>query len=298
MSIRDLLASSGSGGIIVDTQTFTASGTWTKPAGALPSDIVIIDLWGGGGPGAVRGDSSLSTGAGGGGGAHNRQTMRVRDLNATETVTVGTGGAAATATNSSGATGSGGGYSEFKGHRAYGGGAGGTGTSVGGTGGGIFSAGINATNNARGGEPLVLGAIDTSRAVTVSSATLRWYPGEWGGGNADASMVEPNYQTIPIHGGAGAVNTWNLSLRGSVWGGAAGGAYDGSTAGTQTGGTSQFGGNGGSVAIPASTTSNVNGGNGSPRGGGGSGAKWGSTGTVTSGAGGRGEVVITIIRGG
>lgn len=296
MTLRQTLASGGS--FIVDQQTFTASGTWTKPASALPSDIVIVDLWGGGGAGAVRGSADTATGAGGGGGAHNRQIMRVGDLNATETVTVGTGGAAATATNSSGATGSGGGYSEFKGHRAYGGGAGGTGTAVGGTGGGIFSAGIGTTGSARGGEPQLLGPRDTNVQVTISSATLRWYPGEWGGGNADISAVEPNYQAIPIHGGAGAVNTSNISLRGSVWGGAAGGAYDSASAGTQTGGTSQFGGNGGSVAIPASNTSNVNGGAGSPRGGGGSGAKWGSTGTVTSGAGGRGEVVITIIRGG
>ena len=293
-NLSDLFPSSG--GIVVDKQTFTASGTWTKPASALPSDIVIVDLWGGGGAGGVRGSADLATGGGGGGGAHNRQTMRVGDLNATETVTVGTGGAAATATNSSGATGGGGGYSEFKGHRAYGGGGGNA--AVGGTGGGIFSAGISATSGARGGEPQLLGATDTVRTITISSATMRWHPGEWGGGHADNSNLEPNYQAIPIHGGAGAANTSNTSLRGSAWGGAAGGAYDSATAGTQTGGTSQFGGNGGSVAIPASAASNVNGGNGSPRGGGGSGAKWGSTGTVTSGAGGRGEVVITIIRGG
>lgn len=83
-----------------------------------------------------------------------------------------------------------------------------------------------------------------------------------------------------------------------MWGGAAGGCYcSGTGAGSQTGGASQFGGNGGSTTIPAGNTSNVNGTDGAPRGGGGAGAKRGTSGTVTSGSGGRGEVVITILRG-
>lgn len=295
------------GASIVDKQTFTASGTWTKPAGVLATDLVVVDLWGGGGSGGVRAAADNITGNGGAGGGHNRVEFRAGDLNATESVVVGAGGTAVS-TSSSSVNGNVGGFSDFKGFRAYGGAGGGDDASSWNkipSGGGTLSAGTSSGSNGRlGGGPRVLGPrIGNSSGTNFSDTPLMyWFPGEWGGGGAYSSELDTCLR--PIHGGAASI-TWesqfNTSVtdpiwRSSIWGGAAGGGYS-QGSGSQTGGTSQYGGNGGSVPIPASNTSNVNGVAGSPRGGGGSGAKWGTAATVTSGAGGRGEVVITIYRG-
>lgn len=288
-----------SGAAIVDTQTFIASGTWTKPVGILPTDLVVIDLWGGGGAGGCRGSNSdQTTGAGGGGGAHNRLQIRAANLNATETVTVGAGGTGVF--NNGASTGGNGGYSEFKAHRAFGGGGGSNGYYNGGSGGGIYSAGISGIGsgiNLRGGEPLVLAPTSTSIIASISGGNVffRWCPGEWGGGGTSISYVEFDFQSSPIHGGAGAMTSSASFLRNSVWGGAAGGCYDGN-GGSQNGGTSQFGGNGG-AAVLAPFANSINGTDGSPRGGGGGGGRSNTSTVARGGNGGRGEVVITVYRG-
>ncbi|MGU9981452.1 hypothetical protein ACJ4V0_15560 [Phreatobacter sp. HK31-P] len=74
-----------------DYQAFTASGTWTKPAGLTGNEIVVIEAWGAGGGGGMTGGDG--NGPGGGGGAYTRRDMRAADLPGTVSVTIGAGGA-------------------------------------------------------------------------------------------------------------------------------------------------------------------------------------------------------------
>lgn len=89
---------------LIDTQTFTANGTWTKPVGALKVGSLLISGGGGGGSGAR---SSTDARTGGVGGAYGSATSLANYdaslLGATEGVVVGTGGAggAAQTSNSS-----------------------------------------------------------------------------------------------------------------------------------------------------------------------------------------------------
>lgn len=76
-------------------QSFSATGTYTKPPGAK---FVMVEVWGagaGGGfpPGAVCPCNSKRGSWGGGGGAYTTKVFAAPDVGATETVTVGAGGA-------------------------------------------------------------------------------------------------------------------------------------------------------------------------------------------------------------
>jgi hypothetical protein len=75
-------------------QTFSASGTYTKPPGA---NFVYVELWGagaGGGRGGTSspGSSTIASGKGGGGGAHVSMMYIAPQVGATEPVTIGAGG--------------------------------------------------------------------------------------------------------------------------------------------------------------------------------------------------------------
>lgn len=110
---------------VVSCQTFTASGTWTKPAGIR---YVRVQLVGGGGGGGGHGES-------GGAGGYSEKIIDVRNISS-ETVTVGTGGSATTYHNVGGngtatsfgshLTG-GGGYGAIR-HHGHSGGGGGIGS--------------------------------------------------------------------------------------------------------------------------------------------------------------------------
>lgn len=73
--------------LALDIQTFTASGTWTKPA---QGRLALIQGFGAAGGGALR---SAGNGAGGGCGPYYEKLIQLSSLGATEVVTIGAGGA-------------------------------------------------------------------------------------------------------------------------------------------------------------------------------------------------------------
>lgn len=131
---------------------FTASGTWTKPAGLPDDTLVFVEAWGGGQSGA-RHNSLPENRTGGSGGDYTSGWFRAADLPATMAVAIGAGGAALT-TNGNGNVGGattfgallsvpGGGVTNPSpvSNRGGAGGAGATGSGAGGVGGSALRAG-------------------------------------------------------------------------------------------------------------------------------------------------------------
>jgi len=75
-------------GVLIDTQIFTVSGTWTKPAGCNQVEVWVVGGGGGGGYAATA--NRIGGGGGAGGGARLHITS---GLGVTETIGVGIGGA-------------------------------------------------------------------------------------------------------------------------------------------------------------------------------------------------------------
>lgn len=225
-----------------DVQTFTNSGTWTKPTFGTNA---VIQLWGAGGSGG-KGTSGL--GGGGGGGGYIQKQVLLTDLTGTVTVTLGDGGVSQTTNDSDGFAG---GNTTFGAYlTAYGGGGGGYAapSGGGGGGGGEISVGGNATGATAGSAGLISGG----KGGTGGGANPTNPIGIWGGGGGSASGSS-----------AGTV---------SAFGGGGGGAAE-NPAGS-LGGVSLFGGNGGR----ANTTAGGNGTAGSQPGGGGGGSYQGNSG--------------------
>jgi hypothetical protein len=82
--VAQAIAALAGGGIAMSTQVFTASGTYTKPAGLL---YALVFVTGGGGAGA----NDISQGCGGGGGTAIK-LIAAASIGSTETVTIGSGG--------------------------------------------------------------------------------------------------------------------------------------------------------------------------------------------------------------
>lgn len=256
----------------IDVQTFTGSGTWTKPSGFHAGSMVLIQAWGGGASGA-KGDSANPTrGGGGGGGAYTEKWMPLSSLGATVTVTIGAGGAAKTTKGD----GNSGGDTTFGSHLTAYGGAGGkvgsTSSDVGGGGGGSLGAGSGQT-----------GGIPSSLYMGGTTANAN---SDGGGGGGATNTKGGDASNGGGAGGGGATGGVGAGTGGaggmSFNGGGGGGGGAGATAGA--GGTSVNGGAGGAGATGANNATA-----GSQPAGGGGGSEGGD-----SGAGGAGKIVVTV----
>ena len=90
----------GTGGISINVQTFTSSGTYTPISGMK---YCTIECWGGGGGGGgSTGYAGIAGGsAGGGAGGYSRKTVSAATIGASQTVTIGALGAGGTAGSAS-----------------------------------------------------------------------------------------------------------------------------------------------------------------------------------------------------
>lgn len=186
-SIINARISALSNSVIPTTTVFTASGTWTKPAGLK---YAVVKVQGAGGGGGASDNTNSRAGAGGGGGGYSEKTIVAASLGATETVTVGTGGAGGVAAAGTGTTGS---SSSFGTHATATGGGGGTagGNGVGGVGGVGSSGDINTTGGAG-----VMGNNATDSSGAGGSSMLG------GGGKGVSGTAVGN--TGGVYGGGGS----------------------------------------------------------------------------------------------
>jgi hypothetical protein len=214
---------------VLATQTFTASGTWTKPGGFDATDTVLVVLVGGGGSGgAARADGAQSGGGGGGVGIF---TIPYGSAASSVAVTVGAGGAARTdSAGGEGLPGFAGGISIFGDFAATGGGPG-LSTSGGDRLGGIGGASrINkgtSTDNSNVGLVRITGG--EGRTGTSSTTTFPIPYGLTGGGGAAgrASGIARNQNlaamTGALFGDGGAASTGGNGGDGVIPGGGGGG---------------------------------------------------------------------------
>lgn len=196
---------------VFNQQSFTSSGTWTKPGGYDPTAMVLCQIWAAGGGGA-----GGNQGGGGGGGSFREFWLPLSACGSTESVTVGTGGAGGSNT----AFGSPGGSSSFGSHVTAYGGSGGPGC-----GGGYNStAAHSAFNDCYEG---------WAGSLNSSSANCPW---QFSGSITWSIIIGGS----GVFTGGGSGNTGAGGS--SIWGGGGGGQQN-----SGAGGSSQFGGNGGAA---------------------------------------------------
>lgn len=206
---------------LIDEQVFTASATWTRPAGAVAA---LTDGMGGGGAGGgTTATVSGQHGAGGGGGAGAyAQELILSGLAATETVTVGAGGLGST-----GANGGAGGASSFGAHWTAGGGAGGTfGTNT-------SSAASQVTQPGAGGAAsgVVLGSVGSAGEPSMAISN----------GTTSVLVVSGRGANTPFGSGGVMVQNNNNGIVGAGHGSGGSGSANFGVAGAQIGGDGRLG---------------------------------------------------------
>lgn len=207
-----------------DVQTFLASGTWTKPAGANAGSIVFVQLWGAGGAGGNNSNSgSGHAGGGGAGGDYFEMCLKAGDLASTIAVTLNAGGVHSSLINTSGGAG---GSTTFGSICSANGGAGGVGATPGaaGTGGAAGSGGGTIAEARFAGRA---GGNGGSFNSDGSVGTSAYYGGAGGsGGGADPGKVggaaTTAFTSYGAAGGAGG-NARSTGSAGSQPGGGGGG---------------------------------------------------------------------------
>jgi hypothetical protein len=267
----------------MNVQTFTSSGTWTKPSGAT---MVMVELIGGGSGGSSGRKGAVGStrygGSGGGSSASIYYAFAASELSSTETVTIGaggTGGASVTTNSTNGNHGTDGGTSIF-----------GSTTLATCRGGAATTANFYATSYGSGGS-------------NNDGYTWGHYGVEGGYGNSFSSSRNGNSSVRTGSGGAGGlINSLNTEYAGGD-GGAPNVSYSNysmstvddlvSASGGATGGgagsnaTASSGGGGGGGG--ANDTGDAgSGGNGASPGGGGGGGGASTDSVGNSGAGGNG----------
>jgi len=281
LSAGTLSASGGGGGYQIQVDTFTTSGTWTKPTFAKQVKVYVLSGGAGGGSGARRDITSGRSGGGGGAGnCYASLMIEASALASTVPVTVGaggTGGASVSVNDTNGNSGVAGGASSFGGYIA-------SNVPTGG-GGGTTSSGASGLNENTNVGILPSGSFDgrsgqTSTGLSrISSFGALGSTGGGGGAGASASSTTtasggewkpPNWAimfplwtfgTIGTNGGAGgngANNAFGLLYIGT---GGGGGSYKTAQA-TGAGGNGGYGAGGGGGAGSDNNFASGAGGNG------------------------------------
>lgn len=243
---------------LIDIQTFTVDGTWTKPTGAKTVEVIVIGAGGSGAGGA--GSGGAGTGGAGGAGAaggYGKKTINAAGLGATESVVVGvaSAGGAAGGVGANGTDGTAGTASSFGTTvlvKATGGGPG-----IKGLTGGTAVGASGTPGTANGDYHADGGAIAANTAVDLSPRSGG--AGSAGYGSASAGVANPTPGTAgggfittyvnaggAANGGAGNSISSSLLIGGTGGGGATGGASgQAPTVAGGAGGTYGAGGGGG-----------------------------------------------------
>lgn len=163
---------------LTSVQTFTSSGTWTKPSGVTK---VIVEVQGGGSSG--RADGTYLRGAGGG---YSKKFIDVSSISSA-TITVGSGGAAQSANGGAGNAGGSSIWSD------------GTNTVTGGGGSAHNTVGVGALGGVASGGDLNINGQGSGTTVGGENGNSFFGYSDWCPGTLTGSSQEP----IPGYGGGG-----------------------------------------------------------------------------------------------